>query len=134
MNTQNFSLNTQNFFFRMFSKAPIKRYNDSIAETPAPGDYDPKEAKSRGSKIALSTSTRFNESKSDTPGPGAYEVDVKKPGSAKAVSKKTLVPRSVSNLSKGGSRTSSNTSLNNWVEADDDICFKTPSKLPIIRR
>ena len=106
----------------MFSKAPIKRYNDSIAETPAPGDYDPKEAKSRGSKIALSTSTRFNESKSDTPGPGAYEVDVKKPGSAKAVSKKTLVPRSVSNLSKGGSRTSSNTSLNNWVEADDDIC------------
>ena len=96
--------------------------------------YDPREAKSRGSKIALSTSTRFNESKSDTPGPGAYEVDVKKPGSAKDVSKKALVPRSVSNLSKGGSRTSSNTSLNNWIEADDDICFKTPSKLPIIRR
>ena len=53
----------------MFSKAPIKRYNDEVNETPAPGDYDPKEAKSRGSKIAHSTSARFNEvSKSVTPG------------------------------------------------------------------
>ena len=56
-------------FLRMFSKAPIKRYNDEVNETPAPGDYDPKEAKSRGSKIAHSTSARFNEvSKSVTPG------------------------------------------------------------------
>ena len=53
----------------MFSKAPIKRYNDEVNETPAPGDYDPKEAKSRGSKIAHSTSVRFNDaSKSVTPG------------------------------------------------------------------
>ena len=53
----------------MFSKAPIKRYNDEVNETPAPGDYDPKEAKSRGSKIAHSTSARFNDvSKSVTPG------------------------------------------------------------------
>ena len=57
------------FFLRMFSKAPIKRYNDEVNETPAPGDYDPKEAKSRGSKIAHSTSARFNEvGKSVTPG------------------------------------------------------------------
>ena len=68
-------------------------------------------------------------------GPGAYEVDQKKPGSAKGVARKSIAPRTLSNLSKcGGSKTSSNTSLNSWVEADDDICFKTPSKLPIIRR
>merc|ERR1712038_510435 len=118
----------------MFSKAVIKRFNDTVTETPSPLDYDPQEAKSRGSKVALSTSVRFTEDKAVTPGPGAYEVDKKKPTGAKSAPRKSLAPRSISNLSKCSSKASSTNSLNNYMEADDDICFKTPSKLPIIKR
>lgn len=52
----------------MFSKAAIKRYNDVVNVTPAPGDYNPQEPKSRGSKVALVKSERFVEPKLTTPG------------------------------------------------------------------
>ena len=117
---------------KMFSKAPIKRFNDVTNENPAPVDYDPKEPKSRGSKCALVKSERFLEPKIHTPGPGYYETEQKK--IVRQNSRKSMaMSRPMSNLSKCSSRTSSTNSLNTYTEADDDICFKTPSKIPVIK-
>ena len=61
----------------MFSKAPLKRFNEKTNETPGPLDYDPQAPKSRGAKVAVTKSERFQELKSDTPGPGSYDTDEK---------------------------------------------------------
>ena len=110
----------------MFSKAPIKRCTDIVQSTPGPSDYDPKEVKSKGAKIADVRAARFTEPKITTPGPGTYD---NLPASAKN-SKKSLSTKPKTNLSRGNSRTSSTTSLNvNYLEADEEIHFKTPIKL-----
>merc|ERR1712004_967363 len=119
---------------KMFSKAPLKRFNEKANETPGPLDYDPQAPKSRGGKVAVTKSERFQDLKSDTPGPGSYDTDEKPKIKAKVpgFKRKSLAPPKC-NLSKASSKTSltgSTNSLYTEVEADDDIMFKTPNKLP----
>ena len=92
-----FSAEFRIFLLKMFSKAPIKRFNESTSETPAPSDYDPQEVKSKGSKVALLKSERFLDlPKLATPGPGSYETS-SLPSSSKGKGRLT-VPRHVDHV------------------------------------
>ena len=119
----------------MFSKAPLKRFNEKTNETPGPLDYDPQAPKSRGAKVAVVKSERFQDLKNETPGPGSYNTDEKpkiKPKIPSFKNRKSLAPIKC-NLSKAPSKTSltsSTNSLYSEVEADEDILFKTPNKIP----
>ena len=62
----------------MFSKAPIKRFNENESDTPGPNQYDPKIISGKGSGAGVSfskTENRFSENSESTPGPGQYQVD-----------------------------------------------------------
>ena len=61
----------------MFSKAPIKRFNENDSDTPGPNQYDPKIISGKGSGAGVSFSlkeNRFSENSDSTPGPGQYQV------------------------------------------------------------
>ena len=66
------------FTGKMFSKAPIKRFNENESDTPGPNKYDPKILSGKGSGAGVSLSfkeNRFSENSESTPGPGQYHVD-----------------------------------------------------------
>ena len=65
------------FTGKMFSKAPIKRFNENDSDTPGPNQYDPKIISGKGSGAGVSFSlkeNRFSENSDSTPGPGQYQV------------------------------------------------------------
>ena len=66
------------FTGKMFSKAPIKRFNENDSDTPGPNQYDPKIISGKGSGAGDSFSlkeNRFSENSESTPGPGQYQVN-----------------------------------------------------------
>ena len=103
----------------MFSKAPIKRFNENDSDTPGPNKYDPKIISGKGSGGGVSLSfkeNRFSENSESTPGPGQYHVD-KSSDRRKTISDRSIgtpgnfkVPRAISRPTSSARSRSSSTS------------------------
>ena len=103
----------------MFSRAPVKRYNDVASDTPGPNAYDPKERK-KPIGAADVKADRFPKDKdaADLPGPGQYDLLKVNSSNAKVTNNK--------NKSTSGSKVKSGLVPSSSTESINSEVFRTP--------